>query len=235
MLAKTSTSLKQTLEQEGYIHVAAADLLAEIQQCADFKNFKDSWNDLSLDNHLIDSGKYRYRRYSVFNSIAGKLELLPSEPHFQTREYNPMHGGSYRYYQDIAAEVLRSDTLKSLIGWNIRLISTEEQKNWRIQCHQFRICATEFEAGKPTPEGVHQDGADYVFIMLLDRQNVLGSRNTIHGESGDIVYQTTLEETGEAILLNDKRFWHGVSEMTPKDKNQKAYRDVLVLTFHARD
>ncbi|MEE9351203.1 MAG: 2OG-Fe dioxygenase family protein, partial [Thiotrichaceae bacterium] len=88
------------------------------------------------------------------------------------------------------------------------------------------------EAGKPSPEGIHQDGADYVFIMLLDRENVSGASNTIHNKSGGVIYEATLKQSGEAILIDDKRHWHGVSKVLQDDKNLESHRDVLVLTFH---
>ena len=227
-----SVSTSNSLLQQGYIHVGD-ELQSWLDTHDDFSHFKQSWDNLPADNYLNDSGHYRNRRYAVFQYIAGELIKSPLEPHYQTLKYNNLHGGLYRHFNEIEPSEIKSPILKSLIEWNLDLISTTEQKNWRIQCHQFRISATEKEAGKPSPEGIHQDGADYVFIMLLDRHNVLGANNTIHDKSGRVLYETTLTQPGESILLNDKRHWHGVSNIYPKDTTiQNAYRDVLVLTFH---
>lgn len=217
--------------QQGYIHVE--DLQSWICGQKDFSLFKNSWNDLPADNYLDDKGKYRYRRYAVFQSIAGTLHKLPLEPHYQTLKYNHLHGGLHRHFSEIKPSEIKSSILNRLIEWNLQLISTTEHNNWKIQCHQFRICATENEAGKPSPEGIHQDGADYVFIMLVDRHNVMGASSSIHDKSGHVIYETTMTKPGESILVNDRRYWHGVSNIYPKDKAIKdAYRDVLVMTFH---
>ncbi len=227
-----SASTNDTFLQQGFIHVE--DVVPSwICGQKDFLSFKKSWNTLPADNYLNGKGKYRYRRYAVFHSIACKLSKLPLEPHYQRLNYNHLHGGLYRHFCELKPAEIDSPILRNLIEWNLQLISSTEQKNWRIQCHQFRICATRNEAGKPSPEGIHQDGADYVFIMLLDRHNVTGASNTIHDESGRILFTTTLREAGESLLVNDKRYWHGVSDIYPKDKAIKdAYRDVLVMSFH---
>jgi hypothetical protein len=35
-----------------------------------------------------------------------------------------------------------------------------------IELHQFRIETTPDHIGRPTPEGLHRDGVDWVFVML---------------------------------------------------------------------
>ena len=229
MLPKTT---KQIFCQKGYIHLPNVLSFNEHQQYLDFDSFRATWNDLPLDNYLSDKGKYRYRRYSVFLIKDNKLHQLPNEPHYQSREYNNVNGGYFRHYQALTSKASQSPVLKTIIDRVVSLITTESKRNWRVQCHQFRICATDREVGKPTPEGIHQDGADYVFIMLVDRKNIIGAINTIHNLSGDLLYEALLDKMGEAILLDDKRLLHGVSDLYQDKKNQASYRDVLVLTFH---
>lgn len=231
----TDDPLREQFQKQGYIHLTDANIKTWLDHHSSFSSFKSSWNDLPSDNHLSDSGSYRYRRYAVLNSIAGKLSKLPLEAHYQTRSYNPINGGYYRHFSEVEASILDSPILKNLIDWNLQLISTKEPIDWRIQCHQFRICASELEAGKPSPEGIHQDGSDYVFIMLIDRHNIIGASNSIHDQQGNTLYKTVMTHTGEMILLDDKRHWHGVSEIHPKEKNKQAYRDVFVMTFHQLD
>lgn len=232
MTATPPASLAEQLHQHGFIH---ADTLSVVKNYVDtpiFQQFQQSWDELPADKHLSDNGHYRFRRYSVFTHIDGVRKKLPREPHFQPRSYNHLHGGIYRHFSELTADTLSNPVLSEVIDWNISLISVQ-QANWRIQCHQFRICASEFEAGKPAPEGVHQDGADYVFIMLVNRNNVSGAENTIHTLQGEVIYKTTLQMPGEALLVDDRRYFHGVSDIVPKDPQDPATRDVLVLTFHA--
>ena len=55
-----------------------------------------------------------------------------------------------------------------------------ETARWHIEAHQFRIEARHGEHGKPTPEGMHRDGVDYVLVLLVDRRNIASGTTTIH-------------------------------------------------------
>ena len=46
-----------------------------------------------------------------------------------------------------------------------------ETDNWHIEAHQFRIEARVGEHGKPTPEGMHRDGVDYVLNLAVVKSN----------------------------------------------------------------
>ncbi len=232
MNSKSPTSLHDIFQQQGFIHTTDTQAIDGIKKRGDFDSFTQSWNNLPLDDYLKDGGKYRFRRYAVFNYSHDTLNLLPIEPHYQARKYNDLHGGFYRHYKEFLPEVAESAILHYLIKQNINLLSTDKQQDWRVQAHQFRIRATETEAGKPSPEGIHQDGAEAVFIMLVDRKNILGASNTIHNEAQDVLYETTMKLAGESILVNDKRHWHGVSKAYPDNNHAESHRDVLVLTFH---
>jgi len=235
MTSVTGPELRKNLSRQGFVllkgvHDFKRRFLDTMPNS--FKQFQSSWNNLPPDPYLRDGGHYRLRRYSVFNWKAGKLSVLPHEAHFQSNRYNPLHGGYYRDYRDWTLPSQHSAVLKSAINWNIHLFSPLARQGWRIQAHQFRIKADHSEKGKPTPEGIHKDGANYIFIMLLNRQNVAGGTSRLYDNDRNLITEALLEKPGDAILLNDEAVWHSVSPITPVDKNKIAYRDVLVLTFH---
>ncbi len=199
----------------------------------DLNSFHQSWDDLAEDNFLSDGGHYRFRRYSVFNWYdSGKLELLPHEPHYQSTYRNNMNGGIYRDFEPFKRTTAKSPVLEKLIQSVAEEISLNHEKQWRVQAHQFRIVASADEAGNPTPEGIHRDGADFILIMVLERKNITGGVNHIYDEDQRLVFGSVLTEQGDAVLIDDRMVWHGVSEVYPFDDSKPAYRDVLVLTFH---
>lgn len=204
------------------------------QQKGDWNGFSQSWNDLPPDNFLSDGGHYRFRRYSVFNwsTVKDELQLLPHEPHYQSTYRNNMNGGIYREYEAFKEATVSNPLLKSIIAYIASNISFKDEKQWRIQAHQFRIQANADEAGQPTPEGIHRDGADFILIMVLERQNITGGVNHIYDSAKRLVFGGILENAGDAVLIDDRTVWHGVSEIYPVDNKQSAHRDVLVLTFH---
>lgn len=196
-----------------------------------FSIFQNTWNDLPKDPYLLDGGSYRQRRYSVFNYQNKQLSVLPYEPHFQSLNYNVVHGGIDRYLCSWHQATIDNPVLLEIINWVMQQIDGHKDQAWKIQSHQFRIVASDQEAGKPTPEGVHKDGADYIFIMLMQRKNITGGESKLYDNDRNLIGQGTLAEVGDLVLLNDNAVYHGVSEITNVDKKE-GLRDVLVLTFH---
>ena len=87
------------------------------------------------------------------------------------------------------------------------------------------------ESGKPTPEGLHRDGVDWVMVLLVRRQNVVSGETSIHDLQKNLLGSFTLAEPMEAALVDDDRVYHGVTPVQPIDAAADAYRDVLVVTF----
>jgi hypothetical protein len=194
--------------------------------------FGAAWDHLPKDPYLLDGGKYRYRRYSVFHYQHKQLSVLAIEPHFQARSYNTIHGGIDRHLATWKNASIHNPVLQKIIAWVTQKISTINSQAWRIQAHQFRIVAARDQQGKPTPEGIHKDGADYIFIMLLQRKNIQGGVNHIYDNQKQVLAETTLENSADCILLDDAAVYHYVSEISVLNHNKVALRDVLVLTFH---
>ena len=199
---------------------------------AELQRFAASWQGMPVDRYLRDKGRYRQRRYSVLENTGYGWELLAPEPHFQSSSYNRLHGGFSRHYYPVTIPTLNSRAFKNLLDWNLGLLHLSKHHAWRVQAHQFRITSVNTEPGKPTPEGQHQDGADFVFIMLLARENIEGGETTLL-RNNEIVAEFTMEECGDAVLLDDQQLQHKVSPITLIDPSKPAWRDVLVLTFHA--
>ena len=104
-----------------------------------------------------------------------------------------------------------------------------------MEVHQFRIEARSAEAGRPTPEGLHRDGVDWVLVLLINRENIASGVTTIHAAGGDMLGQFTLTAPFDAALVDDQRVAHGVTPVEPIDPSRPAYRDVLVVTFRRAD
>ena len=99
---------------------------------------------------------------------------------------------------------------------------------WFIEAHQFRI-DTASGVGRPTPEGAHRDGVDFVAVILAGRRNILGGETRVfdaHGASG---VRFTMQEPWSMLLLDDARVIH---ETTPiQGQGKDGVRDTLVLTY----
>lgn len=200
--------------------------------------FLDSWNRLEEDQYMADGGKYRKRRHATYAILkAGdRAQLMPDQPHYQTVDYNPLNGGVARYFAPILDDLHQSPTLAALLEFGNQVFSQISGNHaWHIELHQFRIEARDGRLGKPTPEGVHRDGVDFVIVVMIKRVNIDSGATTIFDLDNNLVGEFMLRESFDMVLVNDRRVYHGVTPITQIDPAQEAFRDVLVITFKTPD
>jgi hypothetical protein len=101
---------------------------------------------------------------------------------------------------------------------------------WYIEAHQFRIDTTD-GIGRPTPEGAHRDGVDFVALLLVRRQNIRGGETRVFDAHGPTGIRFTMEEPWSLLLMDDARVIHETTPIQPDGEN--AIRDTLVLTYRA--
>jgi hypothetical protein len=231
-------ALARELQECGFAFVPAAAMRGLLQHSGpldDLGAFSDSWNDLALDTYMADGGRYRRRRHAVFSVAAdGAITREPHQPHYQTLDYNPLHGGVARWFEPIVPEFGGGPALLTILTWCRQLFGQIEHAadlQWRVEVHQFRIEARPGQEGRPTPEGMHRDGVDHVLVLLMHRQNIVSGTTTIHGLDHEPLGNFTLTTPLDAALVEDARVFHGVTAVAPLDANAPAYRDVLVVTF----
>lgn len=197
--------------------------------------FAQSWNDLGEDKHMADGGRYRRRRYAVFEVRAGTITRAPHQPHFQAKTYNRLNGGLDRWFDPVTDEIGAHPITQSLIRALSRIFAAivpdGAATDWHVELHQFRIEASADMAGRPTPEGVHRDGVDGAFVMLIHRDNVSSGVTEIFDARGASLGHFTLSDPGDAVFLDDTKVFHGVTPIVPLDPKIPAIRDVLVITF----
>jgi hypothetical protein len=100
-----------------------------------------------------------------------------------------------------------------------------------VEVHQFRIEARGGVEGRPTPEGMHRDGVDYVLVLLVNRVNIASGMTSVHDLAGKELGHFTLTAPFDAALVDDARVMHGVTPVEPLDPAEPGFRDVLVVTF----
>lgn len=202
---------------------------------SDWDAFSASWNRLPHDGYMADGGRYRRRRHATF-AIArdGAIERRPHQPHYQSRDYNPLNGGVVRWFEPIEEAIGAGATMSSVLRFcahTFDALAPPDITSWHVEVHQFRIEALGEAAGNPTPEGRHQDGVDYVLVLMVRRHNIESGTTTLHTVDGRDLGSFTLQKPLDTVLLDDARVTHGVTPVRALDPDQPAYRDVLVVTF----
>ena len=190
-----------------------------------------TWNDLPRDGYLKDGGKYRARRHSSFVQTLAPLSLVqsPHRAHWQPMDYNALHGGIERWFEPIAPGVCAAaswQTLLTHLGDAFAQLSSTRQ--WFIEAHQFRIDTAD-GIGRPTPEGAHRDGVEFVAVVLVNRHHIKGGETRVFEANGPNGVRFTLTEPWSVLLLDDARVIH---ESTPIQPDGEAgVRDTLVITY----
>jgi hypothetical protein len=188
-----------------------------------------SWNDLPPDRYLKDGGRYRRRRHSCFVVDGEHVEQAPHRAHWQPLEYNALHGGMLRWFEPMLEDVVAAPAWAALLLGLGRLWSeVKGAQRWFVEAHQFRIDTTD-GIGRPTPEGAHRDGVDFVAVLLVGRRDILGGETRVFEATGNTGLRFTLTEPWSALVLDDARVIHESTPIQPRAAG--GCRDTLVLTY----
>ena len=198
---------------------------------AELDGLAPSWSNLPRDAWLRDGGRYRHRRHSCFvQEIASDtLRQVAHRAHWQPTSYNALHGGMERWFEPITPQIATSPVwarlLRSLGQAFARVRPVAE---WFIEAHQFRIDTAE-GIGRPTPEGAHRDGVDYVAVILVNRDRIRGGETRVFEAEGIAGVRFTMTQPWTALLLDDARVIHETTPIQPEGEG--GVRDTLVLTY----
>ncbi len=244
-----------TLSTWGYARLDSAQLRGTIGLAEEaLQQLAAHWHDLPPDPHLRDTGAYRSRRHAcyMFEVSEDRLTRTPHRAHWQPVTYNALHGGIERWFSpvhDALDQTAAWPALLHALGHVFAEASATPPDIWFIEAHQFRI-DTANGIGRPTPEGAHRDGVDYVAVILVERQGVHGGETRVFpahlAADGQDEVRFTLVEPWSALLLDDARVLHETSPILPANDGHGlppaasdapastgmvGHRDTLVLTY----
>ncbi|MFL6658566.1 MAG: 2OG-Fe dioxygenase family protein [Massilia sp.] len=225
-------ALTDALRTSGYALLAPHDVAA-LAGCslADLDTLAASWDALAPDNYLKDGGRYRRRRHSCFIQDGAQLTQTPHRAHWQPVEYNALHGGMHRLFEPVEPATV------SLPAWGQLLralgdvcTKVRDAHPWFVEAHQFRIDTLD-GIGRPTPEGAHRDGVDFVAVLLVGRHHIKGGETRVFEAAGPDGKRFTMLAPWTLLLLDDARVIHESTPIQPTGEN--GHRDTLVLTWRA--
>ena len=226
------------IKEKGFAFVAVAQMreLLPVEALAAWDSYAESWNDLGEDKFMADGGRYRRRRHAAFEVSKGGIIRKPHQPHYQSLDHNTLNGGIERWFEPVTDETAQSPVNQALIDIS-RSIFTEAggvaiPEKSLIEMHQFRIEPAVDTVGKPTPEGRHRDGVDWVAVLLANRINVgEGVTNIYDAKTGSSLGSFTLTHPLDTVFLDDHCVLHDATPIKLLDPSMEGHRDELVLTF----
>ena len=232
--------LAQAVRSEGYALLRPLDV-ARLAGCtlAELQALAPSWDRLEIDNYLKDGGRYRRRRHSCFidkggdkgGEDGGTLVQTTHRAHWQPVEYNALHGGMHRLFEPVEPATIATPAWERLLRALGEVCSNVAGRHtWHVEAHQFRIDTAD-GIGRPTPEGAHRDGVDFVAVILVGRTGIKGGETRVFEAEGSMGKRFTMEEPWTLLLLDDAAVIHESTPIQPLGEH--GHRDTLVLTWRA--
>ena len=145
----------------------------------------------------------------------------------QSKKYNSFLGDELRIYNNISEELLNDESFRTIIRKFIHTISNVKQYKY-LYVHQIRV-ECDYLGTNPIPEGIHQDGYEYICITCVNKENIFGPHSEVYDKEHNLVHKTVMEP-GENLILNDNKYFHNVTELKRMEQSKIGYRDIFVFT-----
>ena len=228
--ARDDANLGDALDENGFVVLKTSGVVKALACREDaLLALNPSWADLPPDLYLKDGGRYRRRRHSCFVVVGETVTLSPHRAHWQPVEYNALHGGMQRWFEPMAESVVASPVWNCLMVWLAGIANAVSSvQPWFVEAHQFRIDTTD-GIGRPTPEGAHRDGVDFVAVFLVGRHAIKGGETRVFDARGPSGQRFSLSQPWSLLLLDDARVIHESTPIQPV--GDYGYRDTLVVTL----
>jgi hypothetical protein len=129
----------------------------------------------------------------------------------------------YRVYKRVFAptseyvtEHVEFRKLLILLAEIVRSVRSDVTKI-KMTCHQMSLVATPKKQVTNAPEGIHQDGADYIVsALVMERRGVKGGESRVYGSDKVTPYLAHTLLIGEALFQSDSSspLWHDVTPVS---------------------
>lgn len=193
----------------------------------DIANVRENFINLVKDPYVREGFRRKHIvRYDVMLKSPMRLKLLPHEPLFQRKLFNPVHGGIPRYYPRFHPT---NDTMEAIRTF-VKFSSVKEGQRILVQVQ--RITCEGDKTGLPSVEDWHQDDVTEIGIMCVSRHNIVGGENQFKDLNDVPVLNRVLDE-GELIIFDDAVVKHRVTPIKVADPSveEGGYRDVLLMSY----
>jgi hypothetical protein len=235
-LITTGDDVRQEIARRGFAWIPRSAWSISSRLESHWQRLCRDWESLEVDRYLSNGATFRRRRYGRYywQPRGQVLCSLPQAAYFQPEEENAYAGGIVREFAPLLPETVHNPFLYSLVSSTFACLPVtgdRQAKTWEVRIHQIRIVATPEEAGYPAPEGIHQDGTDFLTLHLVRRHNVAGAESTIYDLQLKPIERFTMREALDSMILEDPRIMHGVTPVTSEDGRSTAKRDLLGIDF----
>jgi hypothetical protein len=190
------------------------------------------WDNLVQDPYLPPNFGLRFRRHARFRFEANRRSfvMLPTGPYFQSANVNPVMGGVMRKFAALEQEAVDDPVLSEILKCGTNVFPLDEWKTWILNVHFIRIPTSAAVSGCPCPEGIHNDGFEFISIHFMQSRNIVGAETSLFDNDHNLLAEVRLEKTLDSIFAFDKRILHYTDNFVSRDRSQ-GFRDTLLVSY----
>ena len=189
-------------------------------------DLRPAFDRMPLDPYI--TGQFRRRRFSHFLGPAHQLRRLSHMHFLQSKAVNQLAGGMKREFEELEDEFISKPAFTTMVAAFIEFMGFDPETR-EIGVHQIRILCSPAFAGSPAPEGIHQDGFDYIGIFCVERHQILGATTRIYPAKDQPPLFSRELQAGEVVFANDRRVFH-FAEQVRHSGDHPGHWDLLVIT-----
>ena len=205
---------------------AAFDYKLEKFAAFDGAKFEPFFANLPVDPYI--QGQFRRRRFSRFTGTPESLQRLEHKYFIQSSQVNKLAGGLKRDFPELEDGLTQLNTFQTLVAAFIDFSKIDPMVT-EMGVHQIRIVASKGEQGEPAPEGIHQDGFDFVGIFVIQRRDITGAETHLYRAKDQPPVFNKVLDPGEFVMVNDRTHFHYTNAVAPTGHTE-GVRDVFVFT-----
>ncbi|MET8529621.1 2OG-Fe dioxygenase family protein [Micromonospora sp. NPDC005172] len=225
--------VRRRVREAGYAFVPSSAFRVQETRQAALEDLLAAWSTLPLDPYLR-GGAYRRRRHGVYRCDPQGEEVTPIEQrgYFQSVEHNPFVGGTERTFAALPTDLATNPVLLDLLrfdAWLFAPLAGADCHGFLAHVHLVRVTADN-QPGRPSPEGVHRDGFDFIALHHIGREGVTGGTTSLYDHDGSLVGQQTLSGRFASLYADDRRLRHDVSDLVT-DNPTGGHRDMLLTSY----
>ena len=178
----------------------------------------------------------RWKRMSwLYLDATGEINTLTDCPMAQGGRYNDANtmADKLRYYPALEDSFLQRDDVKDFVkAW---------AELWGINHNEPILMQINGIKGKQLldplqGQGIHQDGNQFLSVLVLNRVNVIGGTNTLsYDKQGKYPITEAVLAPGEIIHIRDNDIYHHVSSIEPLDKTLPFERFIIIINSRFND
>ncbi|WP_096015735.1 MULTISPECIES: 2OG-Fe dioxygenase family protein [Campylobacter] len=207
-----------------------------------YKNINFDFSSINLDSSILktislfkSNRKRLISKYIIdIKNENFKIERIPANNFLQSLAFIADEKFDYRKserkFKELPDNLFDCDLRAMLKFTSFKIGRYIKKSKFAITVHHTFIFCENGRKSTNSPEGIHQDGMDFIMsAFVIDRQNINGAKSIIYKNDKKTKIFETILKNGQGIIQPDLNsgLWHEVTEISQININEVGYRSSI--------